>query len=191
MKNFITICFSITLILTSCSKSDPCEGIVCKNGGTCIEGKCQCPDGFEGTLCETESLPKGVVVTAIKVLKVPSTKSTGAQWDTDGTNPDIFPALYNLKTDNTPDQALWVSDIVKINASTAQTHDFTLVLPKFTMKTFDRTIALYLLDKDDTSSEIMGGISFMLKEVIIGRPSTITIDCSTCKVAFELKVTYE
>jgi len=191
MKNFITICFSITLILTSCSKSDPCEGIVCKNGGTCVDGKCQCPNGFEGTLCESESLPSGVVVTGLKALKVPATKSDGSKWDADGTNPDIFPALYTLKSDNTPDQALWASDVTKLNAPPGQIHDFIIVLPKLTMKTFDRSIAFYLFDKDDPNSEVMGGISFMLKDVVKGKPSTITLDCATCKVAFELKVTYE
>jgi len=32
-----------------------CEGIECKNGGTCVEGACQCPDGFSGKSCETLS----------------------------------------------------------------------------------------------------------------------------------------
>ena len=32
-----------------------CKGIKCKNGGTCVEGVCQCPDGFSGKSCETLS----------------------------------------------------------------------------------------------------------------------------------------
>ena len=32
-----------------------CKGIECKNGGTCVEGVCQCPDGFSGKSCETLS----------------------------------------------------------------------------------------------------------------------------------------
>ncbi|MEO0571601.1 MAG: DUF6055 domain-containing protein [Bacteroidota bacterium] len=33
--------------------TDPCADIDCQNGGSCIEGTCTCPDGFEGQFCET------------------------------------------------------------------------------------------------------------------------------------------
>ena len=26
----------------------------CKNGGKCVKGKCDCPNGFKGDLCEEE-----------------------------------------------------------------------------------------------------------------------------------------
>ncbi|HNB81048.1 MAG TPA: hypothetical protein PLP34_00770 [Chitinophagaceae bacterium] len=48
--------FSLTLF-TSCDP-DPCEDIVCANGGTCTDGTCACPAGYEGTLCETLSRTK-------------------------------------------------------------------------------------------------------------------------------------
>lgn len=191
MKNFSVLVFSIFLIFLSCSKSDPCEGVVCKNGGTCSDGKCNCPSGWEGTLCETESLPKTVNVTNIKVTKFPATKADGSKWETDNTNPDIFPALFTLKSDNTADQQLWVSDAIKLNAPTGQSHEFSLILPKLSMKTFDKTLGLFLLEKDDATSENMGGIAFKLQDIVKGKPATITLDCTTCKVAFELKVTYE
>lgn len=42
---------------TACNKDssnpDPCVGIVCQNGGTCSNGICTCPSGYEGTYCET------------------------------------------------------------------------------------------------------------------------------------------
>ncbi|MBK8055720.1 MAG: calcium-binding EGF-like domain-containing protein [Saprospiraceae bacterium] len=191
MKNLPLFLFSFMLLLISCSKSDPCEGIACKNGGTCSDGSCQCPPGWEGPLCETESLPKAVNVTAIKVTKFPANKADGSKWDNDNTNPDIFPALYTLKSDNTADQVLWTSDAIKLNAPTGQTHDFTLILPKLSMKTYDKSLGLFLLEKDDTSSENMGGIAFKLQDVVKGKPATITLDCATCKVASELKVSYE
>lgn len=37
---------------TSCT--DPCADVTCQNGGTCVEGDCECADGYTGTNCETE-----------------------------------------------------------------------------------------------------------------------------------------
>lgn len=39
------------LVFFSCAK-DPCEEVSCQNGGNCIDGICECPDGFEGPFCE-------------------------------------------------------------------------------------------------------------------------------------------
>jgi G:T/U-mismatch repair DNA glycosylase len=32
----------------------PCHFAKCRNGGECMKGKCVCPHGFEGSLCETD-----------------------------------------------------------------------------------------------------------------------------------------
>lgn len=46
------------LFFHGCSSDDsadgPCDRVTCQNGGTCNDGLCECPDGFEGLLCETE-----------------------------------------------------------------------------------------------------------------------------------------
>ena len=53
----VTISVNIIRMLVYCiSDKDDCEGIVCQNGGKCIDGlslfTCQCEPDFEGTLCE-------------------------------------------------------------------------------------------------------------------------------------------
>ncbi len=55
----LTIFSAVTY--TSCN-NDPCKAIVCAYGGTCIEGECNCPSGYEGTHCEivTREKYKGV-----------------------------------------------------------------------------------------------------------------------------------
>lgn len=40
------------LILANGCQQDPCEGVSCQNGGTCMDGSCACPEGFSGSLCE-------------------------------------------------------------------------------------------------------------------------------------------
>jgi EGF-like domain len=50
-------------VLVSCT-SDPCDPktIVCLNNGSCLDGACQCPSGFEGKTCETLSRDKFIGV---------------------------------------------------------------------------------------------------------------------------------
>ncbi|MCB0647814.1 MAG: calcium-binding EGF-like domain-containing protein [Saprospiraceae bacterium] len=191
MKKLTGLFLFFLLVGSSCSKSDPCESLVCQNDGSCVDGKCQCPEGWEGTLCETESLPNAVVVTNIKVPKFPDKKSNGSNWDADNTGPDLFTALYTLKEDNTTDQVLWISDVIKLNVVSGKTHEFSIVLPKLAMNNYEKKLGFFLWDKDDGASETMGGIAFKLQDVIKGRPDSFILDCSTCKVAFELAVKYE
>ena len=57
MKNILKLSFLAGLFLVfSCT--DPCEDVVCENGGTCDEGTCLCAEGYEGDNCETESRAK-------------------------------------------------------------------------------------------------------------------------------------
>jgi len=52
----ITTILIFFLLLFSCS--EPCDAIVCQNEGVCMEGICDCPEGYIGTFCETEERAK-------------------------------------------------------------------------------------------------------------------------------------
>jgi hypothetical protein len=54
---FLTISAFCAVFYSSCKK-DPCKDVVCQNSGTCSDGKCTCPTGYEGTNCETKSRDK-------------------------------------------------------------------------------------------------------------------------------------
>ncbi len=55
---FITAIVMATIsgivIFSSCSKTS-CSNIICQNGGTCSDGKCSCPTGYSGSLCQTRA----------------------------------------------------------------------------------------------------------------------------------------
>lgn len=51
---------AVSAIVTSCTKKDDpntCK-TTCINGGTCVNGSCKCPPGYEGEACEIKSLNK-------------------------------------------------------------------------------------------------------------------------------------
>jgi len=47
----IGILLSLFFIVNSCK--DSCQDVTCKNGGSCIDGNCDCPDGYSGPDCGT------------------------------------------------------------------------------------------------------------------------------------------
>jgi hypothetical protein len=57
MKQFhyaLILLLTLSTAITSCKKDDPCDNVVCSNGGTCNDGTCACAAGYEGTTCATE-----------------------------------------------------------------------------------------------------------------------------------------
>lgn len=72
MKSIRNIAFAAIMTIgafsavtyTSCNK-DECKDVVCQNGGTCTDGVCSCPAGYEGNNCETKSNAKFVGVWAV------------------------------------------------------------------------------------------------------------------------------
>lgn len=41
----------LAIVLLSGCKADPCENRTCINGGVCVDGTCDCPEGFIGPDC--------------------------------------------------------------------------------------------------------------------------------------------
>jgi hypothetical protein len=97
-----------------------------------------------------------------------------------------------MKSDNkTVDVPFWTSDLIKLNAPVDQQHEFTVITPKLSFTSIDKNLAIFLFDKDDANQESMAsGILFNLKDYIKGRPASILLDCATCKIAFEIRVSY-
>ncbi len=56
--------FTLVVLTESCDKAeellDPCASVTCQNDGVCVDGTCDCPDGFSGTSCEIQDLCFGI-----------------------------------------------------------------------------------------------------------------------------------
>lgn len=64
LSTLIAVLFLFSLIFISACNKDktkyndttlirPCDNVICLNGGTCNDGLCYCPQGFEGKQCAT------------------------------------------------------------------------------------------------------------------------------------------
>lgn len=47
-----TTCFDVRVVSNGGQVTNPCSGIVCKNGGSCNNGACNCVGGYTGTFCD-------------------------------------------------------------------------------------------------------------------------------------------
>src|SRR5690242_19831451 len=92
----------LSFSIASCSSEnnsdpvDPCSQTTCINGGTCIDGSCQCPEGYYGANCELQKTPESVRITNIVVREFNNFDPNGNAWDTSisGPLPDIYVSLY-------------------------------------------------------------------------------------------------
>ena len=84
MKKVFTLILSISLLF-SCS--DPCDDINCLNGGTCVEGQCNCAQGYSGADCSTKDDPAQIEITKVTLTSYSLFDSQGVLWD-NGPDPD-------------------------------------------------------------------------------------------------------
>ncbi len=97
--NFTILGLFLFFILLSGCKKDPCDNTVCENGGTCIDGVCECAFGYDGEFCENELFGTSLTIDSLEILSYPDPTSSEL-WDSDydssdvQSNPDILIRIF-------------------------------------------------------------------------------------------------
>lgn len=181
MNKLLIVCLaSIVIVFNSC-KRDPCDKIICKNGGVCVNGSCSCPLGYMGSDCGTQRTPTSMTITDVFVENFPPTDA-GAGWDlTSGA--ELYVVVY--KGTN----VLFNSPSYYNNATNGTSYEFTPSSPINVLYPSDNyTIELWDYDTPDPD-DFMGGITFTpYYSSTNGFPSQIEYTAGQIKV--KLSVTY-
>jgi hypothetical protein len=185
----------ILLMLLSPACIDPCLNVYCENGGYCLEGTCECPNGYYGESCEYQQTPSRMLIKRIRVENWPFYQQSGYPWE--DANSQGFPFQQNnpncssteLDLLGRPDLYILVyRELIKIhqsgyrldcNEGQAYEWDFTQVSGGGISVDVDYTFRIRLYDKDCESfgrnDDYISGFYLDLKSKDTDFPSQITI----------------
>ncbi len=97
LAGFLTLGTFASTIMTSCNP-DACKDVVCNNGGTCTDGTCSCPSGYEGANCDTKSNAKFI-------------NAAGWQVTEDGTSSSAATYVVNITANSTIANGIYISNV--------------------------------------------------------------------------------
>jgi hypothetical protein len=161
--------------------------ITCLNEGICVNGSCNCPEGYAGTDCGQQKEPSFIRITNIRVTRMPSTDH-GENWDLNlgvESAPDIYVYIeHNGSKFYEHPSYIW-------NADPSQVYDFSPgPLHHIDMVHAEEDYTISLFDFDDWDpADLMGSIEFIPYADDNHFPQTIILDKGG-DVAFELTVEY-
>ncbi len=177
---FLMLCMS----LFSCKKDtediqkDLCKGIICKNGGNCVNGDCNCPPQWTGTDCSQQKTPTNLIIKKILVNKFPANDPNGGSWDL-GSGADMYLVIKSGST------ILYTSGYVE-NAVGSATFE-----PNFTLPDPNGVYTVSIFDYDSLDSDdFMGGVQGTVYNSTNGFPAAIDFTCGTCSVGYSITLGY-
>jgi hypothetical protein len=147
MKTLYILLIPFLFTLASCG--DPCDEINCLNGGTCIDGTCDCPPGFGADNCGREEIPQSVTIQELHITSLPATKPDGSSWDLFGGAPDVFAVIrINGMIEAYTELVTNASGGVRLLGGT---------LPLTRTTDFGDDIRIEVYDDDGSDSDLIGG----------------------------------
>jgi hypothetical protein len=185
MKQLLII-ITMMLILVGCKKADPCENVVCQNGGGCnATGTCTCPEGYEGNFCEIRKIPTGMRVNSVVLNNYPIVNIQGGGWDSNGTGPDLY-VTFDQGTTSYGENAWFKSGYYEDATPAVYTYASTGF--PVTLSPTITTWVIGLWDMDSfASDEFLGGIYFTPSNYT-DFPSTV--DLTVGNISFTLNVSW-
>ena len=48
----------LLVLIVPLQSCDKCRNLDCQNGGECVDGRCECPDGYQGETCQQQERDK-------------------------------------------------------------------------------------------------------------------------------------
>jgi hypothetical protein len=187
-KILLLILLSATFMACEKEESDPCEDIVCLNDGVCVDGTCDCPEGYWGNDCSIENTPSSITITKVTVVNFPSTDG-GENWDPSfcgGSRADIFVIIVDAN-----DNQYYGSEFYE-DAVPGAKQEFTHNLPYTVHGNLnDHRIRLYDYDTGSCApSDYIGGYIFNYHYSGENFPRKLTITNSSSNLHFELDLEY-
>lgn len=176
--------------MVSCGGEDPCESVVCVNGD-CLNGKCECDEGWTGEKCDQQKEPRSITVNKIVIKKFVDTDN-GKPWDDedDDSKADISVRVTDL-TNNyfTPTD---IVNQVHENASSGNNYE---VNTNFKVRNYTDDIRFELVDYDvddnfNVDWEFIGSVKMIFQENWANWPESYSIKSSSGKTEIEVFVKY-
>lgn len=179
-----------SLFFASCGKDEEseepantteCGDYICENGSTCVDGVCECPEGYSGNACETRLDPVSVKLTSVVVKDFPLTDAFGSAWDDDG-KADL---TFSITSDGLT--SYFHSSIIT-DADPNVDHNLSVTAYSFTEPNVNYTITL--LDNDGSDApQAMSSYSF--KPILtIGTGGILQLSGGSSQIDLTLKYEY-
>ncbi|MSQ79274.1 MAG: hypothetical protein EXR21_06320 [Flavobacteriaceae bacterium] len=184
-KFFSIVMFSTIVAIAGCGKKSDCTTSNCLNGGTCVDGKCECPIGFTGD-CSQEKVPTSMTISKFVCTKFPG-KNNGVLWDnlSGGKAPDIYITFSKNGASSNLLKTNYYSD-----ADTAKYYGFQTTAP-ITVASPTEQHDIFMFDDDTPNGEeIMDFVSFIPYQAGKKFPTQYTIISESKAISIDVYCTY-
>ena len=183
MKNLIALFILIAAISTSCS--DDCKQNDCSYHGYCLDGSCNCEEGYSGESCQISIAPVSVNLNEISIVSFP-VSNNGESWDPIGLEgkPDVYFKLYQ------GEKMLYKGEKIEQDLDLGQhkcTEKVTLVLTDYQA---NYTLKLYDKDEGEIVDEYMSAISFKLEDIARWKKEQVLIENANTAISLSMSFVY-
>lgn len=186
---FVLICFT-AIFTSSCSSSEPCEGVDCINGD-CVDGTCDCETGWTGELCDEEKKPRQILISKM-ILKNFPVDDLGDAWDKEDDDSDADVTVVVKSLSGTLFQPTDIVNQVHENADGSQDYGIDCNIK---ITDLNEEIVFEIVDYDFDGNfnvvfEFMNSLKTTFADQYDDFPSTISLSSSSGRSQIDLEVSY-